>query len=103
MAASAILISHPYVYVSNRDDPSPEGDSIVIFRTSGPLEIVVEIRTGLKHLRGMAFIGEEDRYLIAGGEEGGGAKVYERIDGGVGLKEVARNESVKAPTGFLWL
>ncbi|KAL0575843.1 hypothetical protein V5O48_006133 [Marasmius crinis-equi] len=95
----------PYVYASNRNDPSPEGDTIVIFEasTSATLALITEVRTGLKHLRGMVFGGPDDRWLIAGGANGGGVRVYERIDGGKGLKLVAQNEKVKAPTGFLWL
>lgn len=108
MLAAEILIpkpnstfTTPYVYVSNRNDPSPEGDTISIFTTD--LELVAEVHTGLKHLRGMLFGGPDEKWLVAGGAEGGGAKVFERIDGGKGLKEVAAEKSVQSPTGFLWL
>ena len=112
MLAAEILIPAPngayptpYVYVSNRNDPSPEGDAIAIFSTadaSGKIGHVAEVRSGLKHLRGMVFGGPDDKYLIAGGVFGGGVKVFERVDGGKGLKEVAAVE-LAAPTGFLWL
>ncbi|KAM5537915.1 hypothetical protein V8D89_008391 [Ganoderma adspersum] len=95
----------PYVYVSNRNDPSPEGDTIAIFSTvdaSGKIAHVAEVRSGLKHLRGMVFGGPDDKYLIAGGVFGEGVKIFERVDGGKGLKEVAAVE-LAAPTGFLWL
>ncbi|KAI1790335.1 putative isomerase YbhE [Ganoderma leucocontextum] len=95
----------PYVYVSNRNDPSPEGDTIAIFSTvdaDGKIGYVKEVRSGLKHLRGMVFGGPDNKYLIAGGVFGGGIKVFERVDGGKGLKEVAAIE-LAAPTGFLWL
>lgn len=97
------LFSTPYIYVSNRNDPSPEGDVIAIFSAADPekLELVAEVRSGLKHLRGMLFGGPDLKYLIAGGVHGGGVKVFERIDGGKGLKEVA-SHSLDAPTGFLW-
>ncbi|KAK1231937.1 hypothetical protein PQX77_004930 [Marasmius sp. AFHP31] len=95
----------PYVYISNRNDPSPEGDTIAIFEasTSDKLELISEVRTGLKHVRGMVFGGPEDQWVIAGGANGGGVRVFERNDGGKNLKLVARNEEVEAPTGFLWL
>ncbi|KAF9561871.1 putative isomerase YbhE [Agrocybe pediades] len=95
----------PYIYLSNRNDPSPEGDIISIFAIEEPdsLELIAEVRSGLKHLRGMVFGGQDDKFLIAGGGRGGGVKVFERINGGKGLKEVASNDSVEAPTGFLWL
>ena len=95
----------PYLYLSNRNDPSPQGDIISIFSIQNPdsLDLVAEIRTGLKHLRGMAFGGPNDKYLIAGGVNGGGVKMFERIDGGKSLQLVAINDSIQAPTGFLWL
>lgn len=110
MLAAEVLIptpnatfSHPYLYASNRNDPSPEGDSIVIFSIADPekLEIVAEVRTGLRHLRGMQFGGPDNRWLVAGGVFGQGVKIFERIDGGKGLKQIAAVD-VEAPTGFLW-
>ncbi|KAJ6493624.1 Lactonase, 7-bladed beta-propeller-domain-containing protein [Mycena vitilis] len=111
MLAAELLIpepntsfSTPYAYVSNRNDPSEEGDTIAIFHIAGDaLDLVAEVRTGLKHLRGMAFGGPDDKWLIAGGAQGGGVKVFERVDGGKGLKLIAANSSVEAPTGFLWV
>ncbi|KAI0076413.1 putative isomerase YbhE [Panus rudis PR-1116 ss-1] len=111
MLAAEILIpspnstfSTPYLYASNRNDPSPEGDTISIYSIANPekIEPVSEVKSGLKHLRGMAFGGPDDKYLVAGGALGGGVKVFERIDGGSGLKELARVD-VAAPTGFLWV
>ncbi|KAJ6621404.1 Lactonase, 7-bladed beta-propeller-domain-containing protein [Mycena sp. CBHHK59/15] len=64
------------------------------------LELVAEVRTGLKHLRGMVFGGADDKWLVTGGVLGGGVKVFERIDGGKGLKVIAENDSIEAPTGF---
>ncbi len=112
MLAAEILIPQPnalfptpYLYVSNRNDPSPDGDIISIFdfaSDSSKLQLIAEVRTGLNHARGMVFGGENDKYLVVGGVNGGGVKVFERINGGLGLKEVAKNEGIKAPTGFLW-
>ncbi|KAH8103444.1 putative isomerase YbhE [Cristinia sonorae] len=110
MLAAEILVPKPnsafpkpYLYLSNRNDPSPEGDIISIYAIadSGKLESVGEVRSGLKHLRGMLFGGPEDKYLVAGGAQGGGVKVFERVDGGKGLKQVA-HLAVEAPTSFLW-
>ncbi|KAG5644309.1 hypothetical protein DXG03_008727 [Asterophora parasitica] len=111
MLAAEILIPTPnttypvpYLYLSNRNDPSPEGDIISIFSIAGPdsLELVAEVRSGLQHLRGMVFGGPDDKWLVAGGVNGGGVKIFERVDGGRGLKVVAENSDVQAPTGFLW-
>lgn len=110
MKAAEILLSEsnpsfptPYLYVSNRNDPSSAGDTVAIFSLlhDGKLERVAEVSTGLKHLRGMLLGGPDDKWLIAGGVEGGGVKVFERTDGGKGLKEIT-SISVDAPTGFLW-
>ncbi|KAK7051192.1 hypothetical protein VNI00_004692 [Paramarasmius palmivorus] len=112
MLAAELLIPKPnsqystaYVYTSNRNDPSPEGDTIAIFEAnaSNDLVLVNEVRTGLNHLRGMAFGGPHDQWLIAGGVNGGGVKVFERIDGGKNLKLVAAKEDVQGPTAFLWM
>lgn len=93
----------PYLYVSNRNDPSPAGDTIAIYSLlrNNSLELVAEVSTGLKHLRGMLFGGPDEKWLVAGGAEGGGVKVFERTEGGKGLKEIA-SIPLDAPTGFLW-
>lgn len=96
--------STPYLYVSNRNDPSPEGDTIAILSIANPsrLELVNEVRTGLNHVRGMEFGGMDDKWLVVGGLNAGGVKVFERVDDGKGLKAVAVNGDVDAPAGFLW-
>jgi hypothetical protein len=69
-------------------------------------ELVAEVHTGLRHLRGAAVGGKWDddcRWIVLGGTNGGGVKVYERVDGGRSLLEVAALPEVKAPTAFLWL
>ncbi|TFK50728.1 3-carboxy-cis,cis-mucoante lactonizing enzyme [Heliocybe sulcata] len=122
MLAAEILLSTsipPLLYVSNRNDPTPGGDTIAIFSLSsaGPKRIA-EVKTGLHHLRGMILFGPDDKYLIAGGTFGGEGgvvvKVFERVDGGNGLQEVAGlsglgemeegpEELLKGPTGFVVL
>lgn len=99
--------SEPYIYVSNRDDPSPEGDTVAIFSLANgeaEPELVTEVRTGLKHLRGMYFGGKDNKWLIAGGTEGGGVKVFERVQGGKDLRVVASlgADVIPKPASFLW-
>jgi 6-phosphogluconolactonase (cycloisomerase 2 family) len=94
----------PYLYVSNRNDPSPEGDTIAIFSIGDDkLELVNEVPTGLKHVRGIVFGGPDSEWLIAGGVHGNGVKVFERVDGGKGLKEVASDATIDSPAGFVWM
>ncbi|KAG6852590.1 hypothetical protein C0991_010773 [Blastosporella zonata] len=95
----------PFLYVSNRNNPSEEGDSIAIFDISDPekLALVAEVRTGLKHVRGMEFGGPDDRWLIAGGMDDGIVKIFERTEGGRGLKCIGEKRDIAAPTGFIWL
>lgn len=107
MLAAELLLypsPKPYLYVSNRNDPSPLGDSIAIFSLANPKvpQLVNEVRTGLRHARGMQ-IDPHGKWLIAGGVHGGGVKIYERDNAGQTLKEAAKNDSVQSPTGFLWL
>ncbi|CAG8600542.1 9357_t:CDS:2, partial [Acaulospora colombiana] len=105
--AGELLMAHEpstLIYASNREDPSPEGDAIAIFQTN-PLTKVASIRTGLKHLRGVALVGENDAYLIAGGMNGGGIKIYERVSPDQGyLKEIASLAAnvVEQPSSFIW-
>jgi len=98
----------PFLYASNRNtaaNPPPEGDSIAIF-TPEPLTLVGQVYTGLIELRGMAIFGEQDQYLVVGGMIGnGGVVVYERTDGGKGLKEIARTNDTNAlgRSTFVWV
>ncbi|KAG9035934.1 hypothetical protein FRB95_010142 [Tulasnella sp. JGI-2019a] len=120
MLGAEILLSEPtatfpdtLIYASNRNDPHPEGDTIVIFKPadeSSEFEMIGQVRTGLHHLRGVAFDGEEGKYLfVAGldqpGVKGGGIKVYERVDKGRSLVEVAhlKEDQVENPTGLVIL
>lgn len=114
MSAAEILLPEPnesfpgtFIYTSNRDDPNPGGDTIAIFSLAAgedQPELVNEVRTGLNHVRGMVFGGDDNKYLVVGGVEGGGVKIFERVDGGKGLEEVAGlgGDVVARPTGFLW-
>ncbi|TDL16913.1 putative isomerase YbhE [Rickenella mellea] len=103
---------YSYLYVSNRNNPLPEGDIITVMNIVSPaslvtsLSIIEERPTGLKHLRGMIFFGPGEKYLIAGGQDGGGVKVFEKIRLGKDLKEIAHlpaegEEGGMRPTGFL--
>lgn len=111
MLAAEILIptpnerfQTPYLYVSNRNDPSPEGDTISIFAIADDtLDLISEVATGLNHVRGMTFGGVDSEWLVAGGTKGGGVKVFQRVEEGKNLKEVAHDPTVQSPTGFAWL
>ncbi|EIW80179.1 3-carboxy-cis,cis-mucoante lactonizing enzyme [Coniophora puteana RWD-64-598 SS2] len=93
-----------YLYASNRNDPAPAGDTVAIFSLAerGAPILASEVRTGQKHVRGMMFGGPDDRYLVTGGKDGGGVKVWERVSGGRGLRELA-SVDVESPTSFLWM
>ena len=111
MLAAEILIPTPnehfptpYLYVSNRNDPSPEGDTISIFSIAGDaLDLISEVATGLNHVRGIAFGGPDSELLVVGGTKGGGVKIFQRVEGGKNLMQVAHDPSVQSPTGFAWL
>lgn len=114
MLAAELILTPPsksfpeaYLYVSNRNDPSPLGDSIAVYeinRDNHQLKYITEIRTGLTHVRHMvASPFDEGRYIVLGGVESNGAKVFERVDGGKSLKEIASLPTVAKPTGFVWL
>lgn len=110
----------PLIYVSNRNEPLPAGDTIAVYAphhssslrstssgqsgadTSSGAEFryVGSVATGLKHLRAISLGGPESQYLVAGGAQGGGVKIFER--NGASLKEIA-SVDVEKPTSFVWL
>ncbi|KAH8110547.1 putative isomerase YbhE [Phellopilus nigrolimitatus] len=116
MLASELLLPQPnatfpspLLYAANRNDPRAHGDNISVFILESrkqSLELVGEVHTGLTHLRAFAFFGPDSRYLVAGGANGGGVKVFERIDDGKRMREVAHllardGGAGLAPTSFL--
>ena len=110
-AAELLYASYPtpLLYASNRNltvDPKNigEGDTITILSPSPELKPVGFVKTGLAQIRAMAFLGENDQYLVAAGLLGGGVKVYERVSEEQGfLKLVASmNDShITMPTSFV--
>ena len=121
-AAAEILIPAPtanfpntYIYASNRNTGTqdPRGDSIATFKhtitKSGGsfLTLVKQVYTGLDQIRGMEVGPPKnggEAYLVAAGFAGsGGVVVYERTEGGAGLREVARNKEVPTRTSFVWV
>ena len=100
-----------HLYASNREDPSEEGDTIAIFaltdKDNGKAipELVRQVRTGLRHVRGMHFGGANDQWLIAGGVNKGGVKVFKRIvdkNGREDLEFITENKDIEKPTAFIW-
>ncbi|KAJ7883517.1 hypothetical protein B0H14DRAFT_3857350 [Mycena olivaceomarginata] len=61
-----------------------------------------EEKLQLDQIRGMQFGGEDDEYLIAGGVAGtAGVVIYQRVDGGRNLTEVARNTDIPMGTSVM--
>ncbi|THH18333.1 hypothetical protein EW146_g2642 [Bondarzewia mesenterica] len=94
MLAAELLLSasaEPLLYASNRNDPSLLGDSIAIFSLSDheAPKLINEVRTGLRHVRGMQMgLNSRNKWLITGGVHGGGVKVYEKVEDGKDLREI---------------
>src|SRR5260370_5557735 len=119
MSSAEILIGtgtstypSPLLYVSNRNEGWPTGDTIAVytlhqckpsaeFGVSSQFEHINSVMTGLDHLRGMAIGGKDDSYIVAGGMNGGGIKVFERV--GANLREIASTEAGGEATFFLWI
>ncbi|KAF7419427.1 hypothetical protein PC9H_002017 [Pleurotus ostreatus] len=123
-AAAELLIStpsekfpNPIIYASNRNignETDPRGDAIAIFefinpaaQTQGPLRLINHVFTGLDQIRSMALGSVDagsDEFLIAGAAIGEkGVAVFQRVDGGRNLTEVARNTDVPTRTSFVFL
>lgn len=107
MFASAIMLSEDaqHLYVTNRMENHPQGDSITWYGVSkdgSDLEKLGDIRTGLDHLRGAALFSAQDRsFLVTGSKTGKGAVVLERHKQTGGLTEVARQDEVCFPSCFV--
>ncbi|KAI0047013.1 hypothetical protein FA95DRAFT_1296947 [Auriscalpium vulgare] len=105
LAAELLLSSSgpspPYLYASNRNDPSPLGDPLSIFSLANPETptLVGDVCSGVQHMRGVVVGGEGGGFVVLGG----GVKMYEQEDARRALREVAALPGVEAPTGFLWL
>lgn len=99
----------PLLYASNRNlalDPANigDGDTITILSTTPALKPVGYVKTGLAQIRAMAFLGDNDQYILAAGLVGGGVKVYERVSGEQGwLKVVAslNDTRIVQPSSFV--
>ncbi|KZT54587.1 putative isomerase YbhE [Calocera cornea HHB12733] len=98
------LYDEQYLYVSNRWDTNPLGDTVAVLNPN-PLEVIAQVRTGVYGIRGMMIGGNQDQYIIVGGQGSGGVAVLERVDGGRNLTLVASLNSplIEAPTTFVWL
>ncbi|KAG8741988.1 hypothetical protein FRC10_002146 [Ceratobasidium sp. 414] len=89
-----------YLYATNRGESS---DAITIVSiANNTLTVVKQVRTGVSVPRGAA-LSPDGLYLIVGGQNAGGIVVYQRINGGADLKEIARVSGVTSPTSFAWL
>ncbi|QRV85156.1 lactonase, 7-bladed beta-propeller [Ceratobasidium sp. AG-Ba] len=89
-----------YIYATNRGDSS---DAITIIDpANNTLKVVKQFRTGLSTMRGAA-LSPDGTYLVTGGQYNGFVVVYERINGGADLKEVARASGFTQPFSFLWV
>lgn len=109
MLAAEILL-HPskqFVYVSNRNDPSGEGDTIAVFNVSTPSKeskLVREIRTGVTHARGMNF-SKDGKYLAVAGNHSGSVRIFEVVEGSEDgeVKLVSGVTGLDKPTAVIWL
>jgi 6-phosphogluconolactonase (cycloisomerase 2 family) len=90
-----------YLYATNRGDSS---DAIAIVSIAGDtLKVVAQVRTGINQLRGATLSPGDGKYLVVAGQGSGAVVVYERINGGAGLKEIARTWGLSSPTSVVWL
>jgi hypothetical protein len=70
------------------------------------LNLVAQVFTGLKQIRSMNLgpvVGGGDEFLVAGANVDGGVVMFQRVDGGRDLKEIARNSEIQARTSFVFV
>ena len=109
MLAAEILLtpSKKFIYVSNRNDPSPDGDTIAVFSVQTDSEeskLVREIRTGVTHARGMNF-SRDGKYLAVVGNHSGSVNIFEVVQGSADgeVTLVASVKGLEKPTAVIWL
>jgi 6-phosphogluconolactonase (cycloisomerase 2 family) len=105
-APSVTSGASPLLYASNRDENNAQGDALAVFETTPSLKLVKHVRTGLRHLRGVAFLGENKEWIIAGGMNGGGIKIFKRVPAEDGyLTQVAALNitQIGQPATFVWV
>lgn len=73
---------------------------------AGPqLVLKAQVFTGLQQIRSMSLGRVDDggdEFLIAGANVEGGVVVFQRVDEGRGLEEVARNTELESRTSFVF-
>ncbi|KZV98320.1 putative isomerase YbhE [Exidia glandulosa HHB12029] len=113
--AAEILVPPPYnlIYVSNRNESTPAvlGDSLAVFSPHPDFKLAHRVYTGVQHLRGVAFEPKEGKYLALAGQNGGGVRVFERVESGLlvpveGALVAAAGDGVEGPektTSVTWI
>jgi len=111
MPPPSVQFPTPFIYASNRNvgtTPDPRGDTIAILQfvsvagRTGSFKLVAQVHTGLQQIRGMAF-SDCGEFLVAGAVKTGGVKVFRRVQGGAGLKEVASDTEIDTRSSFVWV
>ncbi|KAF8953597.1 hypothetical protein BDZ97DRAFT_1929515 [Flammula alnicola] len=78
----------------------------VVNTVAGSLTLKAQVFTGLRQIRSMALghvADGGDKFLIAGANVDGGVAVFQRINGGRNLTEVARNVEIANRTSFVFV
>ncbi|KAF8691119.1 isomerase YbhE, partial [Rhizoctonia solani] len=91
-----------YLYATNRGDSSSDAVTIVDIE-GNTLKIVGYVPTGLKQLRGASLSPGDGKYLALSGQGTGDVAIFERINGGTGLKQIAKVTGFEQPTAVIWL
>ncbi|KAF8960703.1 Lactonase, 7-bladed beta-propeller-domain-containing protein [Flammula alnicola] len=76
------------------------------WQDGGSLTLKAQVFTGLRQIRSMALghvADGGDEFLIAGANVDGGVAVFQRINGGRNLTEVARNAEIANRTSFVFV
>ncbi|CAE6474985.1 unnamed protein product [Rhizoctonia solani] len=90
-----------YLYATNRGDSS---DAVAIVSIAGgTIKVVAHVRTGIKYVRGATLSPGDGKYLAVAGQNSGDVAIFERINGGTGLKQIARVSGFTQPTSVTWL
>ncbi|KAH7343177.1 Lactonase, 7-bladed beta-propeller-domain-containing protein [Rhizoctonia solani] len=90
-----------YLYATNRGDSN---DAVAIVSiANGTLAIVTHVHTGINYVRGAALSPGDGKYLAVAGQNSGDVVIFERINGGTGLKQIAKVSGLTQPTSVTWV
>lgn len=98
-------LRHPDSILARAETIAVEAETVPTVAAGPQLVLKAQVFTGLQQIRSMSLGRVDDggdEFLIAGANVEGGVVVFQRVDEGRGLEEVARNTELESRTSFVF-